>query len=157
MASKLYIRLSRFFTLTFLLYLIMTLLSSNNSMHNINMSLKDAFSLYNEGKLLIIDVRTETEWKSTGIIPKSKLISMHDTNYNENKYFIDEVKLLLDNNNNNKKVSFICASGARSEIVANYFYEKGYKNIYHIPEGVVGANYNGWVYEGLPIISYDDN
>ena len=120
------------------------------------MSLKDAFSLYNEEKLLIVDIRTETEWKNTGVIPKSELISMHDINHNEKKDFIEKVKSLLDNNIG-IKISFICASGARSAIVANYFIERGYKNIYHIPEGIVGTNYNGWVYEGLPVISFDNN
>ena len=79
---------------------------------------------------------------------------MHDINYNEKEDFLEKVKTLLENNNDTK-ISFICASGARSEIVANFFIEKGYKDIHHIPEGIVGTSYNGWLYEGFPIISYE--
>ena len=69
--------------------------------------------------------------------------------------FLNEVELVL-NKLKNKNIAFICASGARSEIVANYFIDKNYNNISHIPDGIVGKENNGWLYLGHPIKSYDE-
>ena len=65
----------------------------------------------------------------TGIIPNSYLINMHEEDFSENTNFIEETKKVLDENKE-FDVAFICASGARSEIAANYFIEKNYKNIF---------------------------
>ena len=51
-------------------------------------------------------------------------------------------------------VAFICASGARSEIAANYFIEN-YKNIFHIPDGILGKIKMVGFFR-LPIESYID-
>ena len=34
--------------------------------------------------------------------------------------------------------------------------EKNYKNIFHIPEGILGKNKDGWLFLGYPIESYID-
>ena len=60
-----------------------------------------------EKKIKIIDVRTIDEWKSTGIIKGSFLVSL----LNKNKKFIFEDWYEIFNNNlgNNKSIIFICA------------------------------------------------
>ena len=83
----------------------------------------------------------------------SYLINMHEEDFSENINFIKETEKVLDENKE-FDVAFICASGARSEIVANYFIEKNYKNIFHIPEGILGKNKDGWLFLGYPIESY---
>ena len=122
---------------------------------SLEISLDKAHSLYKEENLLIIDVRTEKEWKMTGIIPNSYLINMHEEDFSENINFIKETEKVLDENKG-LDIAFICASGARSEIAANYFIEKKYKNIFHIPEGILGKNKDGWLFLGYPIESYID-
>ena len=130
-------------------------LKSGDKMMNFEVTINKAFQAYNNNELIIIDIRTEREWKMTGIIPKSYLINMHTEDFSENPNFLNEVELIL-NNHKNKNIAFICASGARSEIAANYFLEKKYKNIFHIPDGVVGKENNGWLYLGHPIKAYNE-
>ena len=75
-----------------------------------------------EKKIKIIDVRTQTEWKSTGIIKGSFLISL----LNKNKKFIFEDWYEIFNNNfgNNKSIIFICASGVRSNYISHLVKKK---------------------------------
>ena len=130
-------------------------LKSDNEMANFEITINKAFNSYKKNELVIIDIRTVKEWKMTGVIPESYLINMHTEDFSENPDFLSEVKLVL-NKYKNKNIAFICASGSRSEIVANYFIDKNYNNISHIPDGIVGKENNGWLYLGHPIKSYDE-
>ena len=130
-------------------------LKSDNEMTNFEITINKAFQSYTKNELVIIDIRTVREWKMTGVIPQSYLINMHTEDFSENPNFLNEVELVL-NKLKKKNIAFICASGARSEIVANYFIEKNYKNISHIPDGIIGKENNGWLYLGHPIKSYDE-
>ena len=120
---------------------------------NFEMSIKDAYSLHNEGGLIIIDVRTIKEWQMTGVIPNSILVNMHDAYNIERKDFLNEVNeiLLL---NKNKNIAFICASGVRSKTVLDFFLGQGHQNIYHIPEGIMGKKSDGWFFQGYPITNF---
>jgi len=120
-----------------------------------NMSIDEAQKLYSTSQIEIIDIRTEKEWKMTGIIPNTHLVNMHNEDFSENTNFISEVEKIL-NKYNNKNIGFICASGSRSEIVASYFLEKKYKNIVHIPDGIIGKSKDGWLYLGFPIKAYNE-
>ena len=127
------------------------------SMDNVKseLTLQEAHSLYINKNLTIIDVRTINEWKMTGIIPTSILINMHDDKYQERKGFVTEItKILLEYQD--KNVAFICASGARSKIITDYLVNKGYKNIYHIPDGIMGKQNDGWLFNGYPLINYNN-
>ena len=126
------------------------------SMDNVKseLTLQEAHSLYVNKNLTIIDVRTINEWKMTGIIPTSILINMHDDKYQERKDFVEEItEKLLEYQD--KNVAFICASGARSKIITDYLINKGYKNIYHIPDGIMGKQNDGWLFNGYPLINYN--
>ena len=127
------------------------------SMDNVKseLTLQEAHSLYINKNLTIIDVRTINEWKMTGIIPTSILINMHDDKYQERNGFVTEItKILLEYQD--KNVAFICASGARSKIITDYLINKGYKNIYHIPDGIMGKQNDGWLFNGYPLINYNN-
>ena len=70
----------------------------------------------------IIDVRTQKEWKSTGIIKGSFLVSL----LNKNKRFIFEDWFAMFENNfgKNKSIIFICASGIRSNYISHLVQRK---------------------------------
>ena len=131
-----------------------TLISQDN-MNNLNIDIKTAIRSYNANELKIIDIRTLKEWKMTGTIPNSYLINMHNEDFSENINFLENVEKII-NQNEKHDIAFICASGARSEIVANYFKEKNYDNIFHIPQGILGKSKDGWLFLGYPIESYID-
>lgn len=152
MVAKSYIRLILFSIFIFL---------SNKlilGMDNINLeiTLDKAHSLYEKEKLLIFDIRTKKEWQMTGVIPNSILINMHDNNNLERENFLNEVTSELKLYKN-KNIAFICASGARSKVVMDFFINKGYKNIFHIPDGIMGKQSNGWLFQGFPITNYVEN
>ena len=152
MVAKSYIRL--------ILLSVFILLSSKliYGMDNINLeiTLDEAHSLYEKEKLLIFDIRTKKEWEMTGVIPNSILINMHDNNNIERENFLNEVSSEIELHKN-KNIAFICASGARSRVVMNFFINKGYKNIFHIPDGIIGNQSNGWLFQGYPITNYPEN
>ena len=152
MVAKSYIRL--------ILLSVFILFSSKliYGMDNINLeiTLDKAHSLYEKEKLLIFDIRTKKEWEMTGVIPNSILINMHDNNNIERENFLNEVSSEIELHKN-KNIAFICASGARSRVVMNFFINKGYKNIFHIPDGIIGNQSNGWLFQGYPITNYPEN
>ena len=135
-----------------IIFLCFILLSWNGYSENImkSLNLQEAHDSYKDDKIIIVDVRTKKEWKETGIIPNSILLNMHNDNYEENKNFVNDLTAFLSKNLN-ESIAFICASGSRSELVANYFTEKGYKNLSHIPDGIVGKNNDGWLFLGFPL------
>ena len=139
------------FRLIFLFIFLLAFFSySETIMKNLNLSIKDALKAYEDDNLIVVDIRTEKEWKETGIIPNSILVSMHNNNYEENSNFVEQITTILDKHFK-ENIVFICASGARSEIVTNYFFKKGYQNVSHIPEGIIGKNKDGWLFLCYPI------
>ena len=135
-----------------IIFLCFILLSWNGYSENImkSLNLQEAHDSYKDDKIIIVDVRTKKEWKETGIIPNSILLNMHNDSYEENKNFVNDLTAYLSKNPN-ENIAFICASGSRSEIVVNYFTEKGYNNLSHIPDGIVGKNNDGWLFLGFPL------
>ena len=93
----------------------------------------------------IIDVRTQNEWKSTGIIEGSILISLLDK---KNKFIFENWY-----ENFNKKISknesviFVCALGVRSKYISNLINKKKPDlKIYNLKKGI-----NDWIRSGNKI------
>ena len=95
-----------------------------------------------EKEVKIIDVRTQNEWKSTGIIKGSFLISL----LNKNKKFIFDDWFEIFNNKfgNNKSIVFICASGVRSNYISHLVKKKEPDlKVYNLKKGI-----NYWIRSG---------
>ena len=98
-----------------------------------------------EKKIKIIDVRTQDEWKSNGIIKGSFLRSL----LNKNKKFIFEDWYKMFNNDfgRNKSIIFICASGVRSNYISHLVKKKKPDLIvYNLKKGI-----NHWIRSGYKI------
>ena len=98
-----------------------------------------------EKKIKIIDVRTQDEWKSNGIIKGSFLRSL----LNKNKKFIFEDWYKMFNNDfgRNKSIIFICASGVRSNYISHLVKNKNPDLIvYNLKKGI-----NNWIRSGYKI------
>lgn len=93
----------------------------------------------------IIDIRTPGEWKDTGVIPKSNLLTFFDNsgNYNFNKWQ-KELKKIVSNND---PFVLICRSGRRSRIVANMISKETNAIIYDANGGI-----NSWINANLKVI-----
>ena len=98
-----------------------------------------------EQEIKIIDVRTQNEWKSTGIIKGSLLISL----LNKNKKFIfeDWYEIFKNTLNTNNSIIFICASGVRSNYISHLVKKKKPDLIvYNLKKGI-----NNWIRSGYKI------
>ena len=101
-----------------------------------------------EKEIKIIDVRTQNEWKSTGIIKGSFLVSL----LNKNKKFIFEewYAMFEDNFGKNKSIIFICASGVRSNYISHLVQRKKPDlKIYNLEKGI-----NHWIRSGNKIYRF---
>ncbi len=108
---------------------------------------RDLISMQKED-LIVIDIRTQEEWKKTGIIKGSKKITAFDLEGNFNPGFLNSFKSLTKKNNEESKVVFISSKGDISSILANGFFEQlGYKKMYSLKGGI-----NEWITLGNPLI-----
>ena len=98
--------------------------------------------------VVVVDVRTEPEWRDTGVISKSHLITFFDS---DGKYDVKNWMVKLKKiTNKNEPMIIICRSGRRSLIVAKYLSEnEGYNKVYNAGEGINGWNRAKLNLEGL--------
>lgn len=98
------------------------------------LSVKDAKTLIDKTpNLYILDVRTPDEFKQARM-KNSVLIPVSDLEKR-----VGEVP-------KNRPVLVICAVGARSKPASDLLVSKGYKEVYHLNDGLVG-----WYRAGLPV------
>lgn len=97
----------------------------------------------------LIDIRTEGEWKSSGIIAGSKLLTFFDERgHADPAQWLERARSIAAGTA--QPVILICRSGSRTRAVARFLSEQaGYKKIYHVSRGI-----GGWVGEGRPLIPY---
>ena len=130
-----------------ILLVIFVLFSKSVNAEFININNRELSNLI-EKKIKIIDVRTQNEWKSIGIIKGSFLVSL----LNKNKKFIFEDWFAMFENNfgKNKSIIFICASGVRSNYISHLVKKKKPDlNIYNLKKGI-----NYWIKSGNLIYKY---
>ena len=110
----------------------------------ININNKELSNLI-EKEIKIVDVRTQNEWKSTGIIKGSFLMSL----LNKDKKFIfkDWYEMFNNKFSKNKSIIFICASGVRSNYISHLVQRKKPDlKIYNLEKGI-----NDWIRSGNKI------
>ena len=90
----------------------------------------------------VIDVRRPEEWRETGVIEGSHLLTFFDK---KGRYDLDRwLPALAAIAESDKPVAFICRSGKRSGKVARLLDEQfGYRHVYTARDGILG-----WVEEG---------
>lgn len=79
-----------------------------------------------EKNLVIIDVRSEMEYRS-GNIKGSKLIDISNPNFKKN----------IEKLNREKKYLLYCASGARSNRAASLMADLGFEKVYNVKGGIM--------------------
>lgn len=89
-----------------------------------------------DDNIVMIDVRREEEWKRTGIIKKSHLLTFFDDKgeYDIEKWMSEFEKLVTS-----KEQTFvlICARGNRTRTIGNFLISNDYKNTAHLFGGMV--------------------
>lgn len=106
----------------FFLVLVMLCVSAFAEFETININ----ESIVNNPNIQIFDIRTQNEWKQTGILKGADLVTYLNADGSVNPNFVQEVKAKIDPN---KKVAIICKSGARSKKASTLLDQNGIKVI----------------------------
>ncbi len=97
----------------------------------------------------VIDVRTAPEWKETGVIEGSHLLTFFDENgrYDVNTWMARLKEIAAPD----QPVMLICRTGARSEVISQaLFNQLGYNQVYDITDGI-----EGWLKQDNPTSPYE--
>ena len=94
----------------------------------------------------VIDIRTAGEWKSSGVIPGSKLLTFFDEKGNANPaQWLASAKGIATPD---QPVILICRSGNRTGAVTQFLSaQAGYKTVYNVSSGLLG-----WLGENRPVV-----
>ena len=98
-------------------------------------------------RIPLIDIRREDEWKSTGILENSILMTFFDKNgkANTNEWLKELNKIAKKN----EPVILICRTGRRTGIISKFLSEKvGYRLIYDVTDGI-----NDWIKKGNTVVN----
>lgn len=85
---------------------------------------------------LVVDIRTEAEWQSSGVIANSHKLQSFDSqgNFDQEKWLTELNKMKTSPD---QPVILVCRSGNRSEKVGSLLTQKlGINNIYHLEGGL---------------------
>ena len=98
-------------------------------------------------RIPLIDIRREDEWKSTGIVENSILMTFFDKNgkANTNEWLKEFNKIAKKND----PVILICRTGRRTGIISKFLSEKiGYRLIYDVTDGITD-----WIKKGNTVVN----
>ena len=124
-------------------------------MKPINIKATDAFDfLSKKVDSHLIDTRSDIEWKTTGI-PDLSSINKETNLINwgpvlDQNFFEQYKNFLLSSFNQNDNLLFICRSGSRSLMAAQFAIKFGFENSFNIYEGFYNENDQNWK-RNLPI------
>ena len=99
-----------------------------------------------DNNIPIIDIRREEEWKTTGVIENSILMTFFDKNGKANvNNWLEKLNKIVRKND---PFILICRTGRRTGIVAKFLSEKlAYQKVYDVTDGI-----SNWIKEGKKVI-----
>lgn len=110
------------------------------------MSADEVHRLAASGEIVLIDVRTPQEWKTTGVAENAHTIAMQDP-------ALGNKLASVTGGDIDRPIALICATGIRSGRVASVMARAGYTKVYSVDEGMHGsASGPGWLRRGLPLV-----
>ncbi len=118
-------------------------------MYPISIKSEDAFDfLSKRDNSHLIDTRSELEWNTTGI-PDLSSINKEANLINwgpilDQSFFEQYKKFLLVKFNQKDSLFFICRSGSRSCMAAQFAIKFGFKNSFNIYDGFYNENDQNW-------------
>ena len=98
-------------------------------------------------RIPLIDIRRKDEWKSTGIVENSILMTFFDKDgkANTNEWLKELNKIAKKND----PVILICRTGRRTGIISKFLSEKvGYRLIYDVTDGITD-----WIKKGNTVVN----
>lgn len=93
----------------------------------------------------IYDVRRPEEWRKTGVVEDSRLLTFVDKSGRLKPNFLPQFTAEIDKN---QPVILICRTGNRTDTLARYLVEKlGYTQVYNVRDGITR-----WIAEKQPVV-----
>lgn len=94
----------------------------------------------------VVDIRTASEWKETGVIAGSRLLTFYDEKGQSNPpQWLEQLKAITKHD---QPLILVCRSGKRSSAAAQFLSQQaGYKTVYNADKGL-----NAWAGEGRPVV-----
>jgi len=97
------------------------------------------------GEILLLDIRTPSEWRQTGIPAGAVPLDMRRADF-------QEALRALQVQDPGRPVALICAGGVRSARLTRQLLASGFEDIIDVPEGVYGSTAGpGWLSSNLPV------
>ncbi|SDG52045.1 rhodanese-like domain-containing protein [Propionivibrio dicarboxylicus] len=96
----------------------------------------------------LVDIRTEGEWRSTGIIAGSRTLTFFDERGQANpSAWLEQARRIAPPD---RPLILVCRSGNRTREASRFLSEQArYRTVYHLERGLAG-----WVGEGRPLSSW---
>lgn len=117
---------------------------------------RHAWSLVQQGKAALVDVRTAEERKFIGFVPRSIHVAWATgMAMVRNPEFVRDLEAKVQKTD---VVLLLCRSGKRSALAAQVAAEAGFTRVYNVLEGFEGdldedshrGTFEGWRFHGLP-------
>ena len=113
-------------------------------------SAPDAHDRIEAGEMVLLDIRTPSEWNETGVAQGAWPVTMHSREFGR------QLGRILQETPG-KTIGLICATGGRTAYVWRVLRENGLTNVVDISEGMMGSDAGpGWLKRGLPTVSARD-
>lgn len=92
----------------------------------------------------IYDIRRPEEWRQTGVVQGSRLLTFVDEHGRPNPEFLPRFSAEIGKDD---PVILICRTGNRTDVLARYLVEKmGYTRVYNVRDGITH-----WIRERQPV------
>ena len=119
--------------------------SSGKKINNIDSH--QAFELLQNEKIYLVDIRTKTELKNTGIAKNALFFDVAENGLDSLKIKIDQLQ-----KDSKKSIYLICKMGGRSGYAVDQLTHQGVENIYNVNDGMEGNPITGfgWIANGYP-------
>jgi rhodanese-related sulfurtransferase len=133
--------------INFFLFLLFSLFSTFICAEELGLLTSEQFkAMQKNTNALVIDIRTEKEWDSTGVIPNSHKLQFFSPSgtYDTNKWLsaLNQLKT-----SNDQTIILVCRSGSRSGKVGDLLTKQlGMNNIHHLSNGIMS-----WINAGNEI------
>ncbi|VAW46003.1 hypothetical protein MNBD_GAMMA04-790 [hydrothermal vent metagenome] len=109
-----------------------------------NLNNEQFLQMMNQG-VPVYDVRRPEEWRKTGIVEGSELLTFVDKSGRLKPDFLPKFTAQIDKN---QPVILICRTGNRTDTLARYLVEKlGYTQVYNVRDGITR-----WISEKQPVV-----
>lgn len=93
----------------------------------------------------LIDIRLPAEWRQTGVIEGSILMTFFDDKGRVNPTFMERFSELVDKKD---RIILICRTGSRTGVVSQFLAKQaGYEGIANVTQGITH-----WIREGNPVV-----